>query len=157
MRPEGPTAAQADALVKERKFIKQIPHVVDGLREYRMQAAVYVRSQPHKASGLVIMASVDKSPPGVPRPFPSVALEMAGRFRIRGLNYALRHDCPSGPIVYGWHEHIWTNEYEDHVVIKARPVVRNTDIRGLFNWGLEKWKIDVGEPRTKGGRHGRKK
>jgi len=157
MRPEGPLAADVDALVKQRKFIKQMPSVIDGNNEYRMKAAVYLQSDPRMPTNLVIMATAQKSPPGIPRPFPSAVLEMAGRFRVRGLNYALWHDCPSGPIVYGWHEHIWSNQYSDHIVIKARPIPRDTSIHGLFNWGLAKWNIRVGAPATKGRRHGRKK
>ena len=156
MRPEGPIAADVDALVRERKYIKELPRVVEGHNEYRMKAVVYSRAT-RKPTGAVIMATAQKSPTGIPKWFPSAVLEMNGRFRIRGINHALRHDCPNGPIVYGWHEHIWSNQYQDHVVIKARPAPDNPTMSGLFEWGLKKWNIAVGEPKTKGERHGRTK
>lgn len=157
MQPEGPLAVDVEAFLKKRKFIKHVPQVIDGKNAYQMRAVVYLQSQPNTPTSYVVMATAHKSPPGVPRPFPSSALEAAGRFRVRGLNYAIRHDCPSGPIVCGWHEHIWSNEYGDQVVIKARPTPKDTSIRGVFNWGLARWKIKVGAPPTKGGRHGAKK
>lgn len=156
MRPEGPTQAEADYLVKEKKYIKTIPQVVEGEREFRIKANVFLSSSPGRQTGLVVMATAKKSPPGIPRPWPSAAFELGGHFRIRGLNYAIRHDCPSGPIVDGWHEHIWTNRYEDQVVIKAKPTPKDTTIRGMFEWGLKKWRIKVGEPLSKGGRHGKR-
>ena len=152
MRPEGPTEAEANYLVKEGKYIKVMPAVLEGENEFRMRAVVFRASTPGLPTGLVLMATAKKSPPGIPRPWPSAALELNGHFRIRGLNYAIRHDCPSGPIIEGWHEHVWTNQYEDHVVINAKPKPRNTSIRGMFEWGLKKWNIKVGEPR--GRRHG---
>lgn len=154
MRPEGPTEAEADYVVKERKYIKTMPEIREGDNEFRIKADVFRTSVPGRPTGLVLMARAKKSPPGIPRPFPSAALELNGHFRIRGLNYAIRHDCPSGPIVDGWHEHIWTNLYEDHVVIKAKPKPRDIGIRGMFDWGLKKWNIAVGEPRGKG--HGKR-
>jgi hypothetical protein len=108
MRPEGPTQAQADYLVKKKKYIKVMPDVVEGDKEFRLRATVFLQSQPGHSLGLVVMATAKKSPPGIPRPWPSAALELAGRFRIRGLNYAIQHECPDGPIVRGWHEHLWT-------------------------------------------------
>jgi hypothetical protein len=149
MRPEGPTEAEADYIVDERKYVKTIPPITEGEREFRMKANVFRVAHPGHPIGLVIVARAKKSPPGVPRPWPSAALELGGHFRIRGLNYAIRHDCPDGPMVDGWHEHIWTNKHEDHVVIKAQPKPRDTSIRGMFEWGLRKWNIKVGEPRGK--------
>lgn len=154
MRPEGPTQAEADDFAKRKKYIKFMPQVVEGEREFRIKANVFSNSEPGKVE-LVILATAKKSPPGVPRPWPSSVLELAGRFRIRGLNYAIRHDCPSGPIVNGWHEHLWTNHYGDHVVIKAKPNPDDTSIKGVFEWGLKKWNIKVGEPLLRGTRHGK--
>jgi hypothetical protein len=153
MRPDGPTEAQAEYLVSERKYIKTIPPIVGSSREFQMRADVYSVST-GRPCGLVIMATAKKSPSGIPRPYPSSALELRGRFRIRGLNYAIRHDCPTGPIVRGWHEHIWTDEFEDHVIRHARPKVKDTSIGGLFEWGLKKWKISVGEPKARRKRRG---
>jgi hypothetical protein len=154
MRPNGPTQAEADYLVDEKKYIKAMPEVIDGAREFKMQAQVYSVAT-GRPTGLVLMATAKKSPPGLPRPYPSAALELRGHFRIRGINYAIRHDCPTGPIVRGWHEHIWTDEYEDYVIRPARPKPKDTSMRGLFNWGLAKWKISVGEPKKRGQRRGR--
>ena len=154
MRPDGPTQAEADYLVKEKKYIRAMPDVIDGQKEFRIRANVFRVSAPGRPTGLVLVATAKKSPPGIPRPWPSSALELNGRFRVRGLNYAILHDCPSGPSVEGWHEHIWTNQYEDNVVIKATPRPRDTSIRGMFDWSLKKWNIKVGEP--KGGRNGQR-
>jgi len=133
---------------------KSCADVIEGQREFRMRANVFRASVPGRPTGLVLVATAKKSPPGIPRPWPSSALELHAHFRIRGLNYAILHDCPSGPSVEGWHEHVWTNEYEDHVVIKATPRPKDTSIRGMFDWGLKKWNIKVGEP--KGRRHGQR-
>jgi hypothetical protein len=148
MRPEGPTQDEADALVKARKYIKELPRPKEGEREYKMVATVYsiATRQPVR---LNLIATAKKAPSGIPSPIPSAALELEGRFRVRGINWALRHDCPSGPIVYGWHEHIWTTQHEDGVVIAARPAPRDTTMRGLFNWGLKKWNIEIGEPQSR--------
>jgi hypothetical protein len=154
MRPDGPTEVQAEYLVSEKKYIKTRPLVINGVREFQMRAEVYSVST-GRPLGVVIVATAKKSPTGIPRPFPSSALELRGRFRIRGLNYAIRHDCPTGPIVRGWHEHIWTDEYEDHVIRAARPKLRDTSINGVFEWGLKKWNISVGEPKARRKHHGK--
>ena len=44
MRPDAPAAADVDALISERKYIKEIPKMVDGKNEQRMKAVVYSRS-----------------------------------------------------------------------------------------------------------------
>src|SRR5437868_5017365 len=124
MRPEGPAEADVNALVKARKYIKEIPRVGSEPSQFRMKGMVYT-VEDRQPTGVMMMATVKKSVPGVPSPIPTAALEYGGRFRIRGINYAVRHDCPSGPIVYGWHEHVWTNQYEDQVVIAARPIPKN--------------------------------
>ena len=156
MRPEGPTQDEADALVRARKYVKEIARVSDGTRAYHMVARVYalVTRQPTR---LLMMASAKKAPSGIPKPTPSAALELAGRFRIRGINYSIQHDCPSGPVVRGWHEHIWTNQYEDRVVIVARPAPRDQTMQGLFRWGLKKWNIAIGEPSSRNQRGKEKK
>jgi hypothetical protein len=143
MRPDGPTKAEVDYLVRERKFIKEIPQIVEGRNEFRMQAVVYRKSAPKKATGIVIMATAKKSPPGLPRPFPSSALVMAGRFRVRGLNHELWHDNPDTTVVKKWHEHIWMNEHADRFVVSARPKPTDLTIMGMFQWGLRKWNIAV--------------
>jgi len=156
MRPEGPTQDEADKLVKKRKYIRKWPIMIEGEREYRMIATVFRRSLPNRPCGLTIKAHVKKAPSGVPRSLPSCVLELAGRFRIRGIDYAVVHSCPSGPIVYGWHEHTWTNRYEDRVVLRATPRITDQSIAGVFAWGLKKWNIDLGEPviKKKAKRHG---
>jgi hypothetical protein len=63
MRPEGPTQAQADYLVKKKKYIKVMPDVVEGDKEFRLRATVFLQSQPGHSLGLVVMATAKKSPP----------------------------------------------------------------------------------------------
>jgi hypothetical protein len=157
MRSDCPTKAEVDYLVRERKFIREIPKIVEGKTEFRMQAVVYRKSAPRKATGLVIMARAKKSPPGVPRPFPSSALVMTGRFRVRGLNHELWHDNPDTTIVKGWHEHVWMNEFEDRFVVSARPKPKDLTILGMFEWGLRKWNIAVERSQLKVQSHGSKK
>lgn len=111
--PEGPTQAEVDSFISESKYIQTLPEVAEGEREDPLRAEVFRAANRGRPTGMVIMATAKKSPPVVPRPWPSAALELSGHFRIRGLNYAVRHDCPSGPIVQGWHEHVWTNGYDD--------------------------------------------
>jgi hypothetical protein len=156
MRPEGPKEADVNYLVRERKFITHMPEVTEGAHEFRMQAVVYRKSSGKKTTGLMIMARAKKSPTGVPRPYPSSALVLDGRFRVRGLNNELWHDNPDGSIVKGWHEHIWINEYEDKFVRSARPKPRDLTIRGLFEWGLRKWNIRLEDAQLKVS-HGSKK
>lgn len=144
-----PTRSEVDLFVKERKYISEMPRVVEGQHEYRMRAPVFVASIPNETTGVMIQATLKKAPPGLPRPYPSAAMEMAGGNRIRGINYRIWHDCPGGARVPGWHEHIWTNEHADRVVIKARPPVRHTSIHGIFEWALKKWRIEVGQPKPK--------
>lgn len=155
MQVQEPTTAEADYLVKEAKFIKAMPSVVRGEYEFRMQADVFRKGEPHKPTGLKIMARVKKAPSGIPKPYPSAALEYGGRYRIRGLNYEIWHDNPDTSIVRGWHEHIWSTECRDRAVIRARPKPTDITVKGLFRWGLAKWKIDVGEVKARG--HGGKK
>ncbi len=156
MFPDGPTQAEADALVGQRKYIKAIPVARHNAREEQMLAQVFSVAT-RQPNGLLMIATAKKSPTGVPTPPRSAALAMNGRFRIRGINYSVWHDCPSGPIVYGWHEHVWTNQYQDRVVVPARPKPDDTTMRGLFQWGLEKWNIAIGEPSPPGNKRGKNK
>jgi hypothetical protein len=98
------------------------------------------RSKPIK--GLVVIAKAHKAPAGLPRPWPSAALELGGH-RIRGINYELWHDNPDGSSVRGWHEHIWSPVDQDACVIPARPEPKDMSLIGLFRWGLSKWNIEV--------------
>lgn len=142
-----PTKSEVDLFVKERKYISDMPRIVEGQNEYRMRASVFLASAPNQPTGVVVQATLKKAPPGLPRPHPSAALEMAGGNRIRGVNYRIWHDCPGGARVPRWHEHIWTNEHADRVVIKATPPVKHPTIHGIFEWALRKWGIRVGQPR----------
>lgn len=156
MRPEGPNKADVDYVIKERKFITHMPEVTERAYEFRMQAVVYRKSFGKKPTGLVLMARVKKSPAGVPRPYPSAALVLNGRFRVRGLNHEIRHDNPDGSVVNGWHEHIWTNQHEDKHVRSARPKPNDLTIRGLFEWALRKWNIRLDQRQLKVSHGGKK-
>jgi len=108
-----------------------------------IQQPVFRKSEPNNPiKGLVVMAKVHISLPGLPRLIPSSALEWYGK-RIRGLNKEIWHDNPDGTTVKGWHEHLWSPEEQDSYVVSARPKVTRTGLLDVFKWGLEKWNIDV--------------
>jgi hypothetical protein len=157
MRPEEPTKAEIDYLIKERKVIKRIPPVNGEANAHTMKAFVFKRGNPGNSLGLIIKATAKKAIPGLPRPLPSAALVLLRRdARVRGLNYEQWHDNPDGTKVVGWHEHIWT-EYGDDLVIPARPKPEEITIHGLFKWGLRKWNIAVVEEQLSVNSNGSKK
>lgn len=88
------------------------------------------------------MATARSSPPGIPKPNPSAALEWHGK-RIRGLNYEVWHDNPDGTIVKGWHEHVWSPADQDSYVVPARPEPTRETLVDIFKWGLRKWNIEI--------------
>ncbi len=102
-----------------------------------------MRDDPRAVTGgLIVKARVKRRLPGLPRGKASCSLLWHG-CRIRGLDYEIRHDNPDGTVVRGWHEHIWNDEDADARVIPARPRVGGADLRGVFQWGLDKWNIEV--------------
>ena len=108
-----------------------------------VRVEVFRKSTPNNpVRGLIVTARVRHPPSGLPKPYPSAALEWHG-IRIRGLNYEIWHDNPDGGIVRGWHEHIWSLEHGDKFVIPARPEPKNKTMLGILKWGLEKWNIAV--------------
>jgi hypothetical protein len=125
-----------------RQFRSQLNCAAQGSWEFafRMCSGNFNPKKP--VNGLVVMARVRYSPPGVPKPTPSSALEFYG-VRIRGLNYEVFHDNPDGTGVKGWHEHIWYPQYGDKYVVRARPTVKGRTLLDLFKWGLKKWNIAV--------------
>lgn len=128
------------------KFIRAIPQPRRiGDSRLEIQAAVFNKSEPNKPiMGLVVKAKVHKPPAGLPRPTPSAVLEWHGK-RIRGLNYEVRHDNPDGSVVRGWHEHLWSPAEQDACVIPAHPEPQRKDLRGILQWGLKRWNIEVRE------------
>lgn len=150
------TKAEVEYLLAARKFIKAIPDLpLIVTSPQRIQAPVFLKSEPNiPVRGLVIMATIRRAPPGLPKPLPSVALEWYG-VRIRGLNYEIWHDNPDGSVVRGWHEHVWSPEYEDDCVVPAGPRVTRKGLQDVLKWGLRKWHIEVQQKqRTLG--HGKK-
>lgn len=139
--------ADVDYLVKEPKLIRFVPEIgslgIAPLKGWRLHSSIFRKSDPTKPiKGLVVIAKAHQAPPGIPDPTPSAALEWYGH-RIRGINYELRHDNPDGTSVRGWHEHIWSPRFEDHLVVEARPGPRDRSLLGIFKWGLAKWNIEV--------------
>jgi hypothetical protein len=138
--------ADVDYLVASAKFIRVVP-TMQALGSptivVRIQAEVFKRSEPHRPiKGLLVMAKARQAPSGVPKPTPSSALEWNGK-RIRGLNYELWHDNPDGSVVKGWHEHLWSPEFQDSYVVPARPKLTHKGLTDIFTWSLRKWNIKV--------------
>ena len=141
------TKAQVDYLVAATKFIRAVPVAPDYNPKQpvhrTIQVEVFKKSAPNRPiRGLIVMARARPSPPGVPKPIPSSALEWYGK-RIRGLNYELWHDNPDGSIVRGWHEHLWSPAEQDRYVVPARPEPTHKGLLDVFKWGLAKWNIEV--------------
>lgn len=67
MSAEGPTQAEVDYFIRESKYIQTLPEVAEGEREYRVRAQVFRAANPGRPTGMVIMATAKRSPPGVPR------------------------------------------------------------------------------------------
>jgi hypothetical protein len=102
--------------------------------------------------GLVILAKMRRSLPGLPRNLPGAALLLYGQ-RIRGVDYEQWHPNPDGKRINGWHEHIWSTVHKDANVIAARPkLLRSATLHDVFKWGLRKWNIEVLERQPKQGR-----
>lgn len=88
-------------------------------------------------------AKIRRSLPGYPRNLPSAALLLRGQ-RIRCVDYEQWHSNPDGKRIKGWHEHIWSNALGAANVIVARPkLLRTATLLDVFQWGLEKWNIEV--------------
>jgi hypothetical protein len=138
------TEDEVDYLVAAQKYIVVIPPIRQDFGGWSIIAAEVRRRDDINpvAGGLEIRARTKNSFPGTPRGLPSCSLIWHG-CRIRGIDYEVRHDNPDGKSIRGWHEHIWTDENEDAVVVNARPAVVRPDLRGVFTWGLRKWKINV--------------
>jgi hypothetical protein len=104
---------------------------------------IFDRASPNNPiRGLVVMAKAHQAPVGLRRPTPSSALEWFG-LRIRGLNHEVRHDNPDGTSVRGWHEHLWSPQHEDALVVPAQPKITDRSLLGVLKWGLLKWNIEV--------------
>jgi hypothetical protein len=100
----------------------------------------------------VVLAKIRRPLLGVPRNLPGVALLLHGQ-RIRGVDYEQWHPNPDGKRVKGWHEHIWSTAHGAANVIVARPkLLRTATLLDVFQWGLEKWNIEVLEKHPKQGR-----
>jgi hypothetical protein len=137
------TRAAVDHLVSEAKIIKFLPPIKIEGDYFMMRATVYMKSEPsaYVHGGLIVSSRLIRPVPGIPRQIPSCALEWHG-YRIRGIDREILHDNPDGSSVRGWHEHLWSPESADALVISTREP-RQRDLRGLFKAGLKRWNIDV--------------
>jgi hypothetical protein len=133
---------EVDKLVREPKYIKEIPTPRDKGSYFEIRIPVYRRSDKRApVAALEVTARQRKSISGAPKPLPSVALEWKG-MRIRGIDREAVHDNPDGTQVFGWHEHEWSEEVGDSAVIPAKEP-RHKDMRGILSSGLKKWNIEV--------------
>jgi len=75
------------------------------------------------------------------------SLEYCG-IRIRGINYEMVHKNPDGSEIYGWHEHIWKEEFQDHFVIPVPQLPNRKCIsdENLLDFCLKKWNIEYRGP-----------
>ncbi len=136
------TKSEIDYLVKEAKYINEIPPPQDRVNDFRVQAQVYRVADKKPIKGLFVMATYDKPLPGMSGKIQvSAALDYKG-LRIRGIDKELWHDNPDGSSVRGWHEHLWSPEYLDAYVAPF-PEPRHKTIRALFEAGLKRWNIIV--------------
>ncbi len=139
------TNAEIDYILKAAKFIFAVPNFEEQDGWIILRARVYKKDEPNWSAGsLSIHARVAKRPPGLPSQLPSCCLQWHG-IRIRCVDREARHDNPDGTYVKGWHEHIWDDRNQDDRVIAAHPIVSHPSLRGIFQWGLDKWKIEVRE------------
>ena len=142
------TKADVDYLIAARKYIKAIPRTrfLDSARRTGWKIIIpeifYKADRSKPIKGLVVMAKAHQAPIPLPRPKPSSALEWFGH-RIRGLNHEIRHDNPDGTSVLGWHEHLWSPNYDDALVVEAKPEPTQKTLEAILKWGLEKWNIEV--------------
>jgi hypothetical protein len=142
-RPQRFTESEVEYLLKEKKYILGLPQVKEQGGWLVMEADVKKKGDPNwQRGGLTIKARTKTDFPGVPKSSPTCFLQWHG-YRIRGVDYEVRHDNPDGNSIRGWHEHIWDNENEDKRVIPASPRIQNADLKALFRWGLEKWRIEI--------------
>src|SRR5690242_7125801 len=126
------TEAEVDYLIRAKKYIFAIPDIKeeDG-GWFAMRAEVRKKDdESWQRGGLMIYARVKKAISNVPRGLPSCVIQWHG-YRIRGVDYEVRHDNPDGQPVRGWHEHIWNDEDEDSRVIPASPAVKKPDLGGI--------------------------
>ena len=135
--------SDVDFLVKEPKFIRFVPRQNASGNVIQIQAAVFKNSERSTAiKGLFVKATVDKSLSGISkRPRPSCCLDYKGQ-RIRGIDFEQWHDNPDGTRILGWHEHLWSVEWGDSLVIGI-PEPRQKHLRAILKCGLERWNIAV--------------
>jgi hypothetical protein len=76
---------------------------------------------------------------------PSASLMWHGK-RIRGLDYATKHDVVTNGVIIGsikgWHEHYWTDLDEDNTIREPRPALQNTDLNSIIAWCAKNWNIE---------------
>lgn len=136
------TKAEVDYLVKEPKFIKEVPAPTDFGTYWRIQAQVYRKSDNSPVKGLLVIAKVEKPLPGLSnKGRVSAALEWKGK-RIRGIDKEQRHDNPDGSVVYGWHDHHYSPQYLDSLVVPC-PEPQHKDLRGLIEFAMARWNIEI--------------
>jgi hypothetical protein len=134
--------ADVDYLVAEPKFIKDLPPAVVQENYRVIEAAVYRKGDPPVlVPSLNIYARVPLPIAGVPSAIPGAALRWYGR-RIRGFDQERRHDNPDGSVVWGWHEHLWSPEWED-ALVRAATEPKHKDLRGVLKQALNLWNIKI--------------
>jgi hypothetical protein len=136
------TKPDVDYLVDEQKFVKEIPKSWRKGNYTVMELRVFRRGElAMPIKGLFVTCRVVTPVSGIPRAIPSSVLEWHG-YRIRGMDREQQHDNPDGSIVYGWHEHLWSPEYDAALVIGV-PEPKHKDLLGLLRTGMKRWNIEV--------------
>ena len=135
------TKAQVDYLIAEDKYVKDIPPITtDG--NYKVIVAIVCRKgDKNPGKSLVVNARVSIPVPGIPAQLPGVALYWNGH-RIRGIDREPWHDNPDGSKVLGWHEHLWSPEYEDSLV-RSISEPKHKDMQGILKEALKRWNIKI--------------
>ncbi len=144
------TESEVEYLIAAKKYIVALPEIEQEEGGWSvMVAEVRRKDDPGwQEGGLVIRARVKKALSGLPRGFPSCSL-LWHSYRIRCVDYEIRHDNPDGSFVRGWHEHVWNDQDQDRRVIAASPPVSKPDLKAIFHWGVNKWKIEIKEEQTR--------
>src|SRR5450755_4729616 len=138
------TKAEVDSLILGPKCISGIPKAERKENYWVMEIPVYLKTDLRRPfPSLVIVARVIHPLSGLPRNLPSVAIELKGH-RIRGIDRNIRHDNPDGSRVKGWHEHLWSEEHGDDVVIATKEP-KHKDLKGVLKTALKKWDISIRE------------
>jgi hypothetical protein len=144
--------AEVAGILARRKFVHKV--IADNTKskgpiqpfEKRFVCDIRFLDMPKKNVQLQFFARQEQAISGVlPRPRPGLSLLWRG-VRIRGVNWALRHDSlrngvPCG-YIKGWHEKVWTNSDGDKHIKDINSEVGNTDLTSMIKFCCDRWNIE---------------